>query len=206
MRWCDGRDRRRDSRLAFGGAGWRSPGLNRIPPGGAERCASGARQPGPARPNRQSRETQTATIYALCTLCRVECEKCVCVCRFRCAAITCGIRELIQFDTILNTIPTGRTAPPGDCSRECRNSGQVVGVCNRPTRGRCLSSCLSWQVSGLGHSRTLVFDWTTATSVVVLVFVRVRSRAVAPDGVHSAQWSYTSTSVESIRLSGDYNA
>ena len=56
----------------------------------------------------------------------------------------------------------------------------------------------SWQLSGLGHSRTLVFDWTTATSMVVLVFVRVRSGA-------SAQLS-GAISVESIRLSGDYNA
>ena len=30
-----------------------------------------------------------------------------------------------------------------------------------------------------GHSRTLVFDWTTATSMVALVFVRVRSGASA---------------------------
>ena len=44
-----------------------------------------------------------------------------------------------------------------------------------------------------GHSRTLVFDWTTVTSVVVLVFVRVRSGVSARlsgaiCGEYTSQW------------------
>jgi hypothetical protein len=35
------------------------------------------------------------------------------------------------------------------------------------------------QVSGLSQSLTLLRDWTTATSMVVLVFVRVRRGASA---------------------------
>jgi len=36
-----------------------------------------------------------------------------------------------------------------------------------------LSSCLSGQVSGLSQSLTLLRDWTTATSMVVLVRMRL---------------------------------
>ena len=70
-----------------------------------------------------------------------------------------------------------------------------------------MSSCLSWQVSQVWAipGLTLVFDWTRsdlATSVVVLVFVRVRSGA-------SAQLS-GAVSVENpdtvVRLSADYNS
>ena len=48
-----------------------------------------------------------------------------------------------------------------------------------------------------GHSRTLVFDWTIATSVVVLVFVRVRSAAPVHSSVELSLWRVY-VSVETI--------